>query len=255
MDLDDETTGRQPRLDVARALEKIAIVGMDAGHRFPAAWWIKTFGSDGRTIQRRILQSPKHLQELIKIHSRNVTRLRDKFVIDLAWLKKRNDLAQQLLPNYQFSFAHKTISTLYRTSYAVRNEAYLLRKRQTEAYDRIAAQVLEASGARAGRYVHTEGTASQHTLPKLKVIFAFGADCGPAAGIKTHSADFRNGIIRAVEEQIGWQHLDAMGWLAKEGFTSQVCPDPSCLHSPGDHWTGDDVGKEVQSDWIRSSYV
>ena len=235
----------QANVDVAKALEKTVIIGNDAGHTFTHAWYMRTFNENGQPVSRRILLSPKGLQQTIKLHSRNVAELRRQFPIPLDWLLKysrqRND--------GKTAAALNILQLLYRTSFKVRSEAWLLRKRRQEQMDRIADQVLEACGARAGRFAHTTGTFSQHTQPNLKVIFALGADCKPAQGIKVHTADFRNAILRAIIAKIGWQRLAARTMLVKEGFTSQACPDQDCIRAPGEDWQQYEV---VQDDWIRS---
>lgn len=242
---------------MADLCKEINMVGVDTGHVNGNAISARVFNQNGKVVQRNILQLNKTMQKPLKLHARNVQRLRDKFVIDLQWLKRSSDAGG---PVPKAAFVASACNILHQTSWSVRNEAWLLRQRRKEQYDRFAAQVLEATGALArSDHENAQGTASNLSQPDRQIVFAIGADCGPAKGIKTHSADFRNGLLREIIALAGWLSLLVVFLLVKEDFSSQVCPRLDCLKPPnGDESTGEgdedsgSAGEVDTSGWIRS---
>ena len=84
------------------------------------------------------------------------------------------------------------------------------------------------------RWIWPEAT--KDCPPSRIVLMFIGDECGLGNDRRMTTADFAKPLLRAILEKMRRDGLPIIFRLVDEAYTSQCCPDPSCLRPPAENW-------------------
>ena len=118
---------------------------------------------------------------------------------------------------------------------------------------RLAEQLAEAIWPESFCYPRPRSPVSRIFQPAL---FSVGDGCGKSKhGVGVKHIEASTSLLRSVIHHLQSQGYPLLVIWADEAYSSQCCPDPSCLRPPGDDWKAElpdaEADDDIPENWVR----
>lgn len=218
-------------------LDRVRIIGEDTGEIFPLAFALNDITSD---VSSTLLLGANALQHCTVTSQRGKAKLRQRLIINTATLARSLDADSLVATPHEHRLKHLTETALQRSVRSLKID--WRRRRMVESlYDRVYAQVAHLLRAPS-------------TQPTLLLI---GDLCGKRPTNdppKRKTPLFATALLTHVIAKSRADNLPVTFATVNEAYSSQVCPDPSCLRPPQDDWRSfqGQQAEQPPATWIRS---